>query len=121
MSKLAKAIKITQLNQYRPVSELNTNYLSTEFLTESLSIEELIRLQVTLKTDKWLNKSLTNQADIDLRYEIIKDIKRAMIEEIFGEFRPYLIELRSSLYDKDLSRARTLLAQMEEQMFVEGL
>jgi hypothetical protein len=48
-------------------------------------------------------------------------VKRAMIEEVFGEFRPLIIEMRRSLYDEDTQRVRTLLARLEEQMFTDGV
>lgn len=57
----------------------------------------------------------------DSHYEMVKSISRDMIEEVFGEFRPYLIEMRSALYDRDDIRLHTLLAELEEKMFVEGL
>ena len=44
-----------------------------------------------------------------------------MIEEVFGEFRPMIIEMRAALYDEDTSRVRRLLAEMEHSMFADGI
>jgi hypothetical protein len=35
-----------------------------------------------------------------------------VIEEVFGEFRPMIIEMRSALYDDDKTRIRGLLAEL---------
>ena len=53
--------------------------------------------------------------------EALRDLKRAMIEEVFGEFRPMIIEMRAALYDEDTSRVRRLLAEMEHSMFTDGI
>jgi hypothetical protein len=49
--------------------------------------------------------------------ECQKDIRRAVIEEVFGEFRPYLYNMRAALYDRDDGKVRRLLNELEERMF----
>lgn len=49
------------------------------------------------------------------------DMKQAIIQEIFGEFRPQLIELRLALYDQDTDRARQILNTLEKNMFEDGV
>jgi len=51
----------------------------------------------------------------------LSDLKRAMIEEVFGEFRPIILEMRAAIYDRDDARMRKLLAELENQMFVDGV
>ena len=59
-----------------------------------------------------------NEADRD---GAVKVLKRAMIEEIFGEFRPMIYNLHAALYDKDTSEAEKIVREMERVMFHEGL
>ena len=49
--------------------------------------------------------------------ECQKDIRRAVIEEVFGEFRPYLSNMRAALYERDDGKVRRLLNELEERMF----
>ena len=120
MSKLAKKIDATFTGQ--KVASDKPNYLSTELHTrevEGFGIQKQMRFVVKLQKDVFFEDSMKHE---DIQFQTaVHDIKRAMIEEVFGEFRPLIIELRASIYDKDLLRVRTLLAELEYQMFVEGL
>lgn len=49
--------------------------------------------------------------------ETIKEIKSAMIEEIFGEFRPDILKIRTALWEQDLAKARQSLIDLEHKMF----
>jgi hypothetical protein len=72
-----------------------------------------------MRKEAWLDEHEWDS--VELRSEALRNMKRAMIEEIFGEFRPIILELRASVYDNDLTRMRTLLAELENQMFTDGL
>jgi hypothetical protein len=49
--------------------------------------------------------------------ETINEIKAAMIEEIFGEFRPDMWKIRTALWEQDLAKARQSLIDLEHKMF----
>ena len=53
--------------------------------------------------------------------EIVRIMKRSMVEEVFGEFRPIIIQMHTAIYDKDTTRLATLIAQLEHEMFVDGI
>lgn len=116
MSKLAKAIDAVLTGNVRASRNLGLRYTEVKFaVNESgrlLTKEALLR--VTLEKRFFKDDTL----DADMVYH---DIKRSMIEEVFGEFRPLLIEMRGALYDEDTNRVRTLLAEFEQQMFRDGL
>lgn len=118
MSKLAKAIDATLTRNVRASRDLKLNYTTINLLVnESVSTHNLSKellLSVKIAKQCWYNES-------DDLNDVLHDIKRAMIEEVFGEFRPLLIEIRGSLYDEDTIRAKTLLAELEDQMFRDGL
>lgn len=119
MSKLAKMITHTVTGNVRESRDLNLKYTSAKVYSQDIGLEKQIRIGVILQKDVFLSDSITN--DPDTFSYAIHDLKRAMIEEVFGEFRPLIIELRSSIYDRDLNRTRKLLAELEHQMFSEGL
>jgi hypothetical protein len=47
----------------------------------------------------------------------LKEVKLNVIEEIFGEFRKPLRELRHHLYDNNVPEALNVLTNLESQMF----
>ena len=126
MSKLAQAITATITNE-RVVSQKMPQNYSVEFKTQKVGsyaqggIKTAYDIGVKFNKRAYVDESSTSTSNIDIHYEMIKHIRRAMIEEVFGEFRPYLIGMRSALYDRDDTRMRTLIAELEEKMFVEGL
>lgn len=118
MSKLAKAIEATLTGNVKAMRGLNLRY------TEVTQQVNQNQIPVDLAKEFLLQVKLHKKAFIsdgkDAQFAM-QDIKRAMIEEVFGEFRPMLIEIRSALYDNDMSRVRTLLAEIEHDMFHDGL
>ena len=83
-----------------------------------------IMLRAKLETKAYISSSDCNSspaADHNNYTEALRDLKRAMIEEVFGEFRPMIIEMRAALYDEDTSKVRRLLAEMEHSMFAGGI
>lgn len=118
MSKLAKALQETVTGNVRASRAPSLNYtdisLRVSNVPHHLGKEYL--LQATFQAVGWLDDS-----DVSGRVGMVYSLKRSILEEIFGEFRPYIIELRTALYDEDLNRVQTLLAKLENQMFQEGL
>ncbi len=66
---------------------------------------------------------IEDQLDIDKNsealHEAIMRTKKAVIEGIFGEFRPYFRQLEIAIYNYDYERAGKLLNQLENKMFEE--
>lgn len=123
MSKLSEAIDDTLTGQHR-AGKHNLRYTDIKFQIDSSPsiyhyVDKQVRLAVQFRKDAWISE--TDWANTDIRSSIIRDVKRAMIEEVFGEFRPIILELRASLYDGDDNRTRSLLAQLENQMFCDGV
>ena len=53
----------------------------------------------------------------DNTQEVLDSLKRSIVEEVYGEFRHYFIELNTAMYELDFDRMKLLLANMENQMF----
>lgn len=120
MSKLAKAIdyEIGRESYYRqPPPKLtytDVNFTVSEIMTLPYKVKEY-KIGVTLQAKALLDE--VNPA----RHDAIVKIKRAMIEEVFGEFRPMIYNLHTALYDRDTDQAVKILNELEHVMFCEGL
>lgn len=116
MSKLAKAIDATLTGNVKASRDLGLRYVDVSKAVQDNPVRLAREFLLSVKLSKRVFIEEHHDTNI-----VLHDIKRAMIEEVFGEFRPMLIEMRSALYDEDLVRARTLLAEMEHSMFRDGL
>lgn len=60
----------------------------------------------------------TRNAQKNSDYEIVVyDIKRGLAEEVFGEFRPILMDMRRLIYEQDMTKLREKINELEAQMF----
>lgn len=128
MSKLAYAINYKATGNVMELSRLGYQYTNVDVRAKQphslLGFGREYVVSVKLTTTKWFDdsdliKSMENEDAI--KDEIFSSIKRAMIEEIFGEFRPIVYELQSAIYDKNQNRMRQLVSELERKMFIEGI
>lgn len=125
MSKLAKAIeaKIYFDNVRAPMLPAPKYFeVSNEVneITCEYSKDIQVRIGVKFEAQVWISEVelLKSNAAIDAARV---NVKRAMVEEIFGEFRPLLNDINIATYEGDMHRVRDLVAKLENQMFIEGL
>lgn len=122
MSKLAQAITAKITNE-RSISYKLPRTYSVELERTSLgNFGDVLTgydIGLVIHQRGYVNDSEKGKQNI--HSEMLYSLKRDIIEEVFGEFRPYIIEMRSALYDRDDTRMHTLLAELENKMFVEGL
>jgi hypothetical protein len=125
MSKLAKAIeaKIYFDNarastlpapKYFEVSK-EVNEISCEY-----SKDIQVRIGVKFQTQVWISEVELLKSNAPINAALVHS-KRAMIEEIFGEFRSLLNDINMATYEGDMYKVRDLVAKLENQMFIEGL
>lgn len=125
MSKLSDAIDYEFTGNKSYLERPKNNYLDVSTAVQDSgypTIGREFKIGVKLQTTKWVDDTRliqSNENEPAIVSEVLNDLRRAMIEEVFGEFRPLIIEMRSALYDKDNTRVRTLLAEMEHKMFHE--
>lgn len=127
MSKLSQAIDYEFTGNKSYLEKPKNNYLDVSTAVQDIGYPNIgreFKIGVKLQAIKWVddtNLIQSKENEPAIVSEVLKDLKRAMIEEVFGEFRWMIIEMRSALYDKDNNRVRTLLAEMEHKMFHEGI
>jgi len=125
MSKLAKAIEakvyfdgaraatLPAPRYFEATKEVNE-------ITCEYSKEIQVQIGVKFAAQVWISEVelLKSRAAIDAA---LVNVKRAIIEEIFGEFRPLLNDITIATYAGDMHQVRDLVAKLGNQMFIEGL
>lgn len=117
MSKLSQAIDYQFTGNKSYLEKPKNNYLDVSTAVQDIGypiIGREFKIGVKLQATKWVDDTHLIQSKENepaIVSDVLHDLKRAMIEEVFGEFRPIIIEMRSALYDKDNTRVRTLLAE----------
>lgn len=87
-----------------------------------MSLAKGVRIAATFEHVAWIQDTPPRGTpEGQLIAEAMKDVRCAIVEDVFGEFRPLILEMRTALYNADDTRMRSLLAEMEQRMFVEGL
>lgn len=117
MSKIAKAIqaKIDHNEAYALSTNLNYFTAGTDIKEVDIGSQIAYRYSIGCKieSDMFVPKSEIREAT--------KLVKRAVIEEIFGEFRPLIYDIQVALYDRDTGRANRLMQDLSFKMFEEGM
>lgn len=114
MSKLAKVIDAKL--PYRKIAGMDFKYLDVR--------TDVSRSSPTLGLEVCISATIMKHAVVppDVTPEdAIKDIKRAVIEEVFGEFRPLIYDMRTALYDGNKAELRKMLGELEDAMFHDGV
>jgi hypothetical protein len=124
MSKLAKCIDAKILfDEYRAAKLPTPKYFDVGIEAKEVVLDYKREVQVRIGTHfecrVWITDAELKQSDAAITSAKTR-IKRAMIEEIFGEFRPLLHEIVVASYDGDMHKMRELIQNLEHQMFVEG-
>ena len=123
MSKLAKLIDYT-ITGDRKANSVNMLYTKAELqtgdVTREFGVARAVKIGVTFNQVVYIDEyelHKNNNAVTDA----MKIIKRAMVEEIFGEFRPLILDAAAATYDADLIRLRNVMAKLEQEMFYDGI
>lgn len=80
---------------------------------EQYVIDARIRMTATLSSELLLDQP-------QMRERCIEQMKQAIVEELFGEFRPHLHNLRFAIYKNYQREALDILNKLMEQMYNEG-
>jgi len=123
MSKIISHLSWAQGRRKKPAGPVSPFFSASQ--QEFRNLREALteyRLGVTLYASAFLTDEAAHHACgnvIGLVSCIQKQMRRQIIEEIFGEFREPLMELQRTLWDCDLEAARHQVAALYDQMFSE--
>jgi hypothetical protein len=122
MSKLAKNLTLQPQADFRAPDKLSSVDVKWQFEQGPWPkpVLQKAHLSVNIQRTCWIHEHSISKKDDNLN-DTIYDLKRAVVEEVFGEFRPMLMEMRAALHDRDTTKLRELLIELETKMFVDGL
>ena len=123
MSKLAKHIDAKVFyNDSRPLKLNLPKYFEVEQAISHLKVEREYRVAIGVKFEQsvWLSEVEIQNTGAALERAKVK-VKQAMIEELFGEFRPLILDLQVAAYEQDYQKVRELVDKLEHQMFFEDV
>ena len=118
MSKLAKAL---QFNQVGRVPKQSMDFVSAELSVGNLAWDTEYKLTARLQAKAVLTQEALEDSTLDIIQQTKQQLQRLIVEEVFGEFRDLLHDLRKALYNQDCRQATTILNKLHNQMFHEGI
>ena len=119
MSKLVKLLSAYKSKEI-PVylnSISNITNITEEYTKLPYGREYLIKVSIGAKviiTEESLASLKSSKDALELA---IRDTKRQVAEEVFGEFRPHIKSIIAALWNRDHDTARELVYKLEEGMF----
>ena len=117
MSKLSKVLKAYDTG-YRQVSkELPSVHLSSEIMTDHLKALVKYQLKCEISNEFVVSEEVIRQSSISILDYNINLTKQRIIEEIFGEFRMPLLDIRQAILNQDTIEAMNLLNDLYAEMF----
>lgn len=117
MSRLKQHLEAQILNT-TPVPELSPKLsccdadLSVRHFADFIEFRVFTQLQVKQCVTHQFMQQANNAEDI-----VIHKLKQQILEEVFGEFRKPLHELRKAIWSYDMPKAYQLLQELESQMY----
>lgn len=112
MSKLSEALKAHQTGNHG--YKRSFNHLSIEGGYKTLAEYQIeYSMSCTLQAKFYANNLASGE---DLTHCTVK-VKRAILEEVFGEFRKDFYELDAALYYHDTEKAKELLDKIKQSMY----
>ena len=98
----------------KPISTMN--YLEVRSGIEQLPFDEKYVVEARIRMEAAMTQDLLRDAP-GMRQRVIEQMKQAIIEEVFGEFRKPLHNLRFAIYKNDQQDALDILNKLMEQIY----
>lgn len=112
MSKIVQAIRATPTGRDVPLRERVSIQVASSF-TRTYPYASVY--EIALRVGGTAN--ITNQMQGRALEAAVNAVQRAVIEEVFGEFRPLFREIEMAFWNDNPEEAKRLLHRMEQQMF----
>lgn len=87
----------------------------------SIKVQNYIKYDIEVKLGAQVYIDDLSLNEVNVIDRAVFNVRRAVIEEIFGEFRPLLNELSVEIYNRDFDKIKSLINSLYNKMFVEGL
>ena len=123
MSKVSEAVQPREIpgNQpHRPAApgpvNVDTFVIKEDFREDYTFNQVLYRIEMRVGNEMWIDNSLRNKYEASLE-EAVNITRKGVIEEIFGEFRPFFHKIEKAIFNNNSEEARILLSKMYNQMF----
>jgi len=116
MSKLSEAIKATSTYNVVAGRDLGFNLTNIEeSVTEGYAHQryKVVRLMAKFGAEVTIMETDTDGQLNEAR----QSIRKAVVEEVFGEFRPIINQIRIAAYQDDRFQVARLIGELESQMF----
>jgi hypothetical protein len=120
MSKIIKLLEAKLTGDQRAGQQLAMNYTGYNIeYNNGISSDRDYQISVYARfgAKGWVsNRDYLKDGDLTHNY-VVRDIKRGLVEEVFGEFRPYLMDIRRALYEHNFELVREKLNELETEMY----
>ena len=119
MSKLSKAISEAYTGEVRAAKnnlkyvEVNSSITDVKATVDRHYVFDIVA--------KFGARGIISDSIKGSHSEVVKNVRRTVVEEVFGEFRPLINDLRIAMYRQDDHQAKAILDKLEYQMFQEDL
>jgi hypothetical protein len=110
MSKLSENIRAVQLNKHVPFI-MPLTFIDTSIDSLAFSSCKCYSVTATIGMKSYIDY----EENLDMAR--LNHVRKAIIQEIFGEFREPLKNLSIALYNRDLSQAHKIIDEIHKQMF----
>lgn len=117
MSKIVENIKALQLNERRHsdwVDHRSQFIIDTDSIRDPLSVDILRRYRIEVKLGA---EVLVNEHNFEHLSTMVDNVKRAVIEELYGEFRKPLIRLEINIAEGNQQKSLELVRDIHATMF----
>ena len=120
MSKLAKAVEAYQSGDKRAAPNYTSfSHDSAKMPNSDMFVQTKYRLEAKFGATVWIDDNV--KGSMDRVQWALEDVRKSIVEEVFGEFRGILNDMRVANHQSDSDRMRTLISELEYKMFVEGI
>lgn len=116
MSKLTRHVYAATTHEQKPTKQPLSAITVTEDW-QNHAVATKYRLGVSIEHHAWITTS--PRMDGAALTRAIRTVKRSIIEDIFGEFRPHFSAIETALLEEDIDAAREALRVMHHHMFSE--
>lgn len=122
MSKLANAVYAHEARRRAavPLDHMNVKeswHNSPDSAVWNPNFLKEYRIEVGLRHNILLTEEMLHASESSALAEAVAMVKDAIIEEVFGEFRPHFRAINLALWERDFDKALKALRAMEVQMF----